>query len=147
MWESMYFSYPLSFNGNTYAIIFSDYLTKWPEVFPSPDQKAETIARLFVEHIVSHHGVPDKLLSDHGQNFMSELIGEVCKLLGAKKVNTTRYHPQTDGLIERLNRTLTSMLSKCETQYGRDWDKRLPYVLFAYCVSVHESTKESPFYL
>ena len=138
---------PQTFNGNTYAIVFSAYLTKCPEVFPSPDQKAETIARLFVEHVVARHGVPDELLSDCGQNFMSELMAEVCKLLGTKKVNTTGYHPQTDGLVERLNRMLISMLSKCVTQYGRDWDERLPYVLFAYRVSVHESTRESPFHL
>ena len=138
---------PHTYNGNRYAIVFSDYLTKWPEVFRSPDQKAETIARLLVEQIVSRHGVPEQILSDRGQNFLSELMLEVCKLLGTKKINTTGYHPQTDGLIERLNRTLISMLSKCVTKHGRDWDERLPYILFAYRVSVHESAKESPFYL
>ena len=53
----------------------------------------------------------------------------------------------SDGLVERLNRTLITMLSKCVEKHGRDWDEHLPYVLFAYRVSVHESTRESPFYL
>ena len=111
---------PPIYNGNRYAIVFSDYLTKWPEVFLSPDQKAETIARLLVEQIVPRHGVPEQLLSDSGQNFLSELMLEVCKLLGTKKLNTMGYHPQTDGLVERLNRTLITMQSKCVEMYGRD---------------------------
>ena len=59
-----------------------DYLTKWPEVFAAADQKAETIARLLVEHVVSRHGVPEQLLSDRGPNLLSEIVREVCSLLG-----------------------------------------------------------------
>ena len=132
--------FPMSYDGNQYAIVFMDYLSKWPEVFASPDQKAETIARLLVEHVITRHGVPEQLLSDRGPNFLSDLMQEVCSLLGIKKINTSGYHPQTDGLIERFNRTLI-------TKHGRDWDTRLPYLLFAYRVTVQESTRESPFYL
>jgi hypothetical protein len=67
--------------------------------------------------------------------------------MGIHKVNTTAYHPQGDGLVERLNRTLTGMLSKTVEQSGKGWDVRLPYVLFAYRTSVQESTQESPFHL
>ena len=66
---------------------------------------------------------------------------EVCSLL---KVNTSGYHSQTDGLV---NNTIINMLSKVVETSGRDWDLRLPFILFAYRVSVHDSTKESPFYL
>ena len=55
---------PLSQSGNQYVIVFQDYLTKWPEVFATEDQKAETIARLLVEQVVARHGVPKRLLSD-----------------------------------------------------------------------------------
>ena len=72
---------------------------------------------------------------------------EVYKLLGLKKVNTTAYHPQTDGLVERFNRTLTDMLSKKVALSGKDWDIQLPYVLFAYRASAQHSTGESPFFL
>ena len=68
-------------------------------------------------------------------------------LLGFHKVNTTAYHPQTDGLVERFNRTLTAMLAKTVQRGGRDWDQHLPYVLFAYRASLQESTQESPFFL
>ena len=54
--------FPRSKNGNRYAVVFVDYLTKWSEVFPVPDQTAATIARLLVEHIISRHGVPTEIL-------------------------------------------------------------------------------------
>ena len=69
------------------------------------------------------------------------------KYLNIKKVNTSGYHPQTDGSVERFNSTLINMLSKCAEKNGIDWDKQLPYVLFAYRATIQESTKESPFYL
>ena len=74
-----------------------------------------------------------------GQEFLSKLMGEVCEVLGVRKVNTTSYHPQTDGLVERFNRTLTNMLSKRVDRDGTDWDLHLPYTLFAYRASIQES--------
>ena len=62
---------PLTHDGNKYVVVFMDYLTKWAECFATPDQSALTIARLFVEQVVSRHGAPEKLLSDRGANFLS----------------------------------------------------------------------------
>ena len=127
--------------------MFVDYLTKWPEAFPAEDQTALTVAKLFVTEIVPRHGVPSELLSDCGSAFLSSLMFEVYQLLGVKKTNTTAYHPQTDGLVERFHRTLTDMLAKTTEPGGVDWDDRLPFTLFAYRASLQESTQESPFYL
>ena len=138
---------PTSRKGNKYAVVFIDYLTKWPKVYPTRDQSSLTIARLLVEHIIPQHGVPSQLLSDRGATFLSKIMFELYKLLGIKKVSTTAYHPQTDGLVERYIRTLVDMLSKKVEQSGKDWDKQLPYVLFAYRTSCQESTKASPFFL
>ena len=86
--------FPRSRNGNQYAVVFVDYLTKWPEVFAVPDQSSATIARLLVEEIVSRHGVPSEILSDRGRSFLSGLMKELEILLGFHKVNTSAYHPQ-----------------------------------------------------
>ena len=137
---------PLTQAGNKYAVVFIDYLTKWVEVFAVPDQTAETVARLFVEGVVCRHGVPQELLSDHGGNFLSELMQEVCRLMGMKKLNTLGYHPQCNGLVERFNSTLIQMLVKV-TKNPKDWDRCLPYVVYAYHTTAQESTKESPFFL
>ena len=139
--------FPRSAQGNQYAVVFVDYLTKWPEVFAVPDQTALTIARLLVEHVITRHGVPAELLSDRRKAFLSKLLHEVYALMGMKKSNTTAYHPQTDGLVERFNRTLTDVLAKTVKKGGLDWDEKLPFVLYAYRASVQESTKESPFFL
>ena len=138
---------PKTVNGNQYVIVFMDYLTKWPEAFAAADQTAETIARLFVEQIICRHGIPQELLSDRGQNFLSNLIQEICKVLQVKKLNTSGYHPQTDGLVEKFNSTLIEMIAKCAAEKPLEWDVKLPYLLFAYRSSAQESTKESPFYL
>ena len=139
--------FPKTSRGNQYAVVFMDYLTKWPKVFAVPDQSAATIARLLVEEIVSRHGVPSEVLSDRGRAFLSGLMQEVELLLGFQKTNTTAYHPQTDGLVERYNRTLTAMLAKTVEKRGLEWDERLPYVLFAYRACQKSSTQESPFFL
>ena len=72
---------------------------------------------------------------------------EMVKLLGIHQTNTSAYHPQTDGLVERSNRTLTTMLAKTAKKGGCDWDTHLAYILFAYCASGQQSTQESPFFL
>lgn len=138
---------PLTANGNRYVVCFVDYFTKWVEAFPVADQRADTIAKLFVEHVVCRHGVPEELLSDRGANFLSDLIQSVCDILGVKKINTSGYHPQTDGLVEKFNSTLINMIAKCCEISHHDWDEQLPFLLFAYRSSVQESTKESPFFL
>lgn len=137
---------PKTRSGNRYCVVFMDYLTKWPEVFATADQTAPTIARLLVEGIVSRHGVPGQLLSDRGPSFLSRLVLEICEVLGVKKINTSAYHPQTDGLVERFNRTLTDMLAKTVSPEV-EWDVQLPYVLFAYRAATQASTGESPFFL
>ena len=78
---------------------------------------------------------------------MSELIANVCRLLNIKKVNTSGYHTQTDGLVKRFHQTLITMLSMYVKKHGQDWDHYLPYMLYAHRVLAQESTRESPFFL
>ena len=137
--------FPKSAEGNQYVVVFMDYLTKWPEVFATQDQSALTIAKLFVQEVVCRHGVPSQLPSVRGKAFLSQLMMEVCRVLGVKKVNTTAYHPQTDGLVERFNCILINMLAKRVERHGQDWDHHLPFTLFAYQPSLQESTQESLF--
>ena len=90
--------------------------------------------------------MPEELLSDCGINFLSDLILEICSLLGIKKVDTSRYQPQTDGLVEKFNSTITNMIAK-SVDGGVEWDKQLPMHLFAYHSTIQESTRELPFVL
>lgn len=84
---------PLTNNRNRYLITFVDYLTRYCEAIPIPDQTAETVAKEFVHKIITRYGVPKRLLTDQGRNFISALFKGVCTLLGVKKIQTTPYHP------------------------------------------------------
>ena len=78
---------------------------------------------------------------------MTVLVRELCKLLGIVKTRTTPYHPQSDGLVERFNRTLLSMLSTVTRDNERDGELQLPFVMMAYRTSIQESTRTTPFSL
>ena len=77
--------------GNRYILVFSDYLTRWPEAFAVPNVEAVTIARILVDEIISRHGAPRTLLSVRGTNFLSSLVQEVCKIFQIQKLNTSSY--------------------------------------------------------
>eukprot|EP00731_Ephydatia_muelleri_P015595 Em0009g19a len=138
---------PVTSQGNRYVVVFQDFLTKWPMVYPVPDQKTERIVKLLTEEIVPFFGVPEALLTDRGTNLLSHLMLDVCKLLGIKKLNTTAYHPQCDGMVERFNRTLKTMLRKQAAVFGNQWDRYLSGVLWAYRNIAHDSTQEKPSFL
>ena len=116
---------PITQQENWYVIVFQDFLTKWPLMYPAPDQKLIQIAKLLAE-VVPMFGVPEALLSDRGTTLLSHLMKEVCELLGATKLNTTAYHPACNGMVERLNRTLKATLRKHVAKFGAQWDKFLP---------------------
>ena len=138
---------PLTKSGNRHVVVFQDFLTKFPLVYPVPDQKATSLARLLAEEVIPLFGVPESLLSDRGTNLLSHLMLDLCKMLGIKKLNTTAYHPECDGMVERFNRTLKSSLRKHAATFGNQWDKYLYGVLYAYRNIPHESTGEKPSYL
>ena len=139
--------FPVTDNGNRYILVFSDYYTRWPEAFAVPSIDAPRVAHLLINEILARHGSPRTLLSDRGSNFLSSVVKEVCKIMDTRKTQTTAYHPQTDGLVERFNGTLAEGLSMYVSTHQKDWDKHLPLILFAYRVSPNATTRESPFYL
>ena len=134
-------------SGNKYVVVFTDYLSKWVEAFPLKNQKAETIAKIFINEIVTRHSAPRELLSDQGANFMSKLVKDVCKYFEINKINTTPYNPKCDGLTERFNKTLCKMLAVYSDSNQTNWDLYLPLVLFAYRTSQQTTTGSSPFEL
>ncbi len=139
--------FPPSGKGNRYIVVFSDYLTRWCEAFAVPNAEATVIARLLVDEIITRHGAPKVLLSDRGKNFLLKLVAEVCKIFQIHKVNTSSYHPQSDGLVERFNSTLCQSLSMYVAKDQKDWDEYIPLILLAHRTSVCEAIGDSPFYV
>lgn len=98
---------PCTDKGNRYILVLADYFTKWSEAYPLVNQEAKTVADIFVSEFILRFGAPRTVHTDQGRNFESFLFQEMCELLEINKTRTTPYHPQSDGLVERLNRTLT----------------------------------------
>ncbi|UYV82700.1 hypothetical protein LAZ67_22000606 [Cordylochernes scorpioides] len=82
-----------------------------------------------------------------GSQFTSNLMKEVMKMCKVKHCFTTSYHPQTNGLTERLNRTLINMISMYVNTDQKNWDEILPFVTHAYNTTIQETTGYSPFFL
>ena len=136
--------FPVTDSGNRYVLVAMDCFTKWPEAYAVPDQSAATTAERLVEEMFARFGVPAELHSDQGRNFESQVFGEVCRRLGVHKTRTTPLHPQSDGLVERFNRTLATQLAILTSQHQRDWDRHLPLVLWSYRTAVQESSHCTP---
>ena len=105
---------------------------------------AQTVADKITTEFISLLGVPKQLHSDQGRQFEAHLFQEVCRLLGIKKTRTTPCRPQSDGMVERFNRTIQQMLKHFVNENRDDWDDHLPYLTMAYRSSVHESTGCTP---
>jgi hypothetical protein len=133
--------------GNRYILVFTDFLTRWPEAVALPNQEAKTIARALVEQVVCRHGAPAVLLSDRGSPFKATLAEAVYDLLAIDKRSTTAYRPQCNGKTERFNKVLATILKMYVAEDQTNWDEWLPYALLAYRCAYHEVLKESPFYL
>ena len=137
---------PRSRRGNQYILVVCDYATRYPEAIPLRSIDAGTVAEHLMQ-LFSRVGIPREILSDQGTNFMSQLLKELYNLLNITQIRTSPYHPQTDGLVERFNKTLKSMLRKLVSKEGKNWDSLLPYVLFAYREVPQSTTGFSPFEL
>jgi hypothetical protein len=124
-----------------------DYTSRWPEAIPMPDQEATTIAQAFVNKIVSRWGVPKHVVTDQGANFTSAVLKLVYHKLGIQRNPTTPYHPQSDGLVERFNRTLKDTIFKLAADFEADWDEQLDWALGCYRFNVNKSLKDSPYFV
>lgn len=133
--------------GNRFIIVFTDFLTRWPEAVALPNQESKTIAKALVDNIICRHGAPNILLSDRGTPFRSELAQAVYELLAIEKRSTTAYRPQCNGKTERFNKTLATILRMYVAEDQTDWDEWIPYALLAYRCAYHEILKETPFFI
>ena len=137
---------PKSSRGHRYILVILDYATRYPEAIPLRAATAKAIAHeLFM--LFSRVGICDSIISDQGTCFMSRVLNNLYKWLKVKRIRTSVYHPQTDGLVERFNQTLKKMLKKLVDVDGRDWDQLIPYVLFSIREVPQASTGFSPFEL
>ena len=129
------------------VLVITDHFTRYALAYPSKTQTAQATARILWDNFICHYGFPEKFISDQGRNFESDLIKELCKIAGVKKIHTTPYHPQGNGQCERFNSTLCNMLGTLSEEEKSDWKSHLGCMTHAYNCTKHASTTYSPYYL
>ena len=132
--------------GHRYILTLVDYATRYPEAVPLKKITTEAVAEVLLD-IYSRVGIPEEVLTDQGTQFMSECMQEVSRLLSIKGLTSTPYHPICNGLVERWNGTLKSMLKRLCQDQPKQWHRLINPVLFAYREVPQESTGFSPFQL
>ena len=137
---------PQTEKGNKYIIVAIDYFTKWPEAKALKEASAKEVSIFIFEDIICRHGCPQKILSDRGSHFNNQLIKDLTQKFEIKHNFSTPYHPKTNGLVERFNKTLCEALAKL-SQETTKWDENIAPVLFAYRTKKNDSTRIQLFYL
>ena len=123
-----------------------DRLTKSAHFLPIRQKiSPHKLAELFMNHIVSLHGVPVSIISDRDPRFTSRFWKRLMKELGVKLNLSTAFHPQTNGQSERTIQTLEDMLRSCVLQFKGHWNEYLPLAEFTYNNSYHSSIEMSPY--
>ena len=137
--------FPLGKGGFRYLLTAICMASKWPEAIPLKRMTAMAVAEGLVE-IFAKTGIPLQLVSDQGTQFVGKVVKQLCKCLHIDKINTTPYHPEGNGVVERLHGTLVPMLTKASSQ-GLDWVGQVPFALFALRSAPNRDTLYSPFEL
>ncbi|XP_064482824.1 uncharacterized protein LOC135395659 [Ornithodoros turicata] len=135
---------PPSSKEHKYALCVVDLCTRWPEVVCLRTLTAKAVCCALLE-IFARLGVPEIICCDNGTNFTAKLTREFLERMGSTPRFSTPDHPQSNGLVERWNGTFKSMLFHVVEEYGRDWDKHVPFLLWAYREVPNVTTGESPF--
>ena len=137
---------PVTLQGSEYILVLSDYFSEMDGVFFFSNQEAITVADKQVNEFISRFGVPQQLHSDQGTNFEPNVMAEICAQIIAqhREDPNDAVSPQSNGHVERFNRTLVEMLKGKISENQTDCDIQLWSCLIAYRSSVHESTGETP---
>ena len=132
--------------GNRYIIVAMDYFSRWPEARAVKKANAETVATFIYEEIICRYGTPKIIQSDQGTHFVNETIKLLTEKFRIRHSLSSPYHPQSNGLVERFNKTLCEGIAKVgETIF--DWDRYIQPVLFAYRIKRLRITNQSSYKL
>ena len=136
-------SFPVTARGNRYILVLTNHFSKYVEVIPVPDLKAETCANKVVNEFISRWGCPGSILSDQGRTYESRVFKELCRMLQVKKLRTSVRNPRCNGQAERFNQTLPKMMRAYLKGEQDNWDLNLEFLAGAYRATPKVGTKLS----
>ena len=114
------------------VLVVTDHFTQFAQAYVTQSQMAQTTAKVLWDNFTAHYGQLEKILLDQGRNFESELITELCRLTGTKKLRTSPYHPQTNGQCERFNSALINMLGMLSLECKSNCTGSIEMLVYAY---------------
>ena len=132
--------------GNTYILTMLDTFTRWAIAIPIPSKSAEVVAHAIMQGLITKHGCPAKIFSDLGTEFINKGLRSMCARWGFSKMETTGWQPRSNP-VERIHRWINGGMTSLQAKFGSEWDKYVDAVVFAYNVSIHDSTNYSPYSL
>ena len=136
---------PVTQEGNKYILTFQDDLSKYVIAMTITQQDAETVARSFVERVMLTYGTPRILQTDQGDNFINEVCKNTCNVLGIKKIQSTAFHPESLGSIERSHRVLAEYLRHYMKEDQTYWYQWVPFATYVYNTTEHTATGFTPY--
>ena len=129
--------------GHAYICLMVDYFTKAAEFAFIADKAAATVARAVPDHWFMRYGIPDWITSDNGAEFAGA-FRHLLERFGIDHIHTSARHPQSNGAVERLVRTMKTMLAAKVAGAVHDWPRLLPQLRMEYMQRRHSVTKYSP---
>ena len=134
-------------NKDINVLVVTDHFTRYAQAFVTTSQTTLVVAQTLYKDYLVHYGWPEKLHSDQGRNFESNIIKELCTIAQVQKICTTPYNPKGNAQCEKFNRTLLSMLGTLEPGDKAKWQQWVPTLTHAYNCTRCESTGFSLYYL
>ncbi|XP_041438390.1 uncharacterized protein LOC121400039 [Xenopus laevis] len=128
-----------------YLLVFTDHFSRWVEAFPCRHEDAKTVVKFLVNDIIPRFGCPQQINSDNGPAFVSKVLQLLISTLQITWKFHIPYHPQSAGVVERMNRTIKDKLTKATSATWTNWKSFLPAVLAEIRMTPHSVTKLSPF--
>ena len=138
---------PRTARGNLYILVGIDHFSRWPEAVATRTATAEVVAEFLHARIIAQHGTPRELLTDHGSHFASQVISTLCQRYRIRRLMSTPYTPQGNGIVERFMGYLKNALITLIAHHPKQWDIHLSAILFAYRAAPHPEVGDTPFYL
>ena len=131
--------------GNSYIITATDAFTKWAIVKPVKNIKTQEVLRFLNDNVLAVHGAPEVVITDRGSQFTSAEWKDMMDQCKLKHNLTCAYHPQSNGIDERVNGTIVRILRNYVDKYHSDWDEKVRWAVYLYNTTLHESTGFSPY--
>lgn len=138
---------PPSVLGHKWILAATDYFSKWSEAIPLREATANAVANFIKQNINHRFGVPERIVSDNGKQFIGKPVQKLCEEFKMRHHKSSSYYPQANGQAEAFNKTLTKLLRKIVSKNRKDWHDKLGDALWAYRTTIRTATGATPYAL